>query len=126
MAKSRHLLLIAFLSSSLALVAQVGAQKTQDLKFGVVNFQTISVASSGESHMKGGIVLRVTNSSTKIQSFGISNETGILVMPLPAGEYCYDAFSDTGRAFTMTKKKEDRCFAVKHGTVETVGVGVIE
>lgn len=57
-----------------------------------------------------------------IQSFGLSNEGGIIVMPLPPGRYCYDAFTDKGKSLEMVHNPSERCFSLKKDSVETIGV----
>jgi hypothetical protein len=68
--------------------------------------------------MIGGVVVRVTNRSENVQSFGVSNEAGILVMPLPVGRHCYDAFSEKGVALSMRRVSKDRCFSIENTLVQ--------
>ena len=68
-------------------------------------------------------MVRVTNQSEKVQSFGLSNEVGVLGMPLPPGKYCYDAFSQTGHRLKMNRPAPEKCFDVREGKVVEVGVG---
>jgi hypothetical protein len=70
------------------------------------------------------VVVRVTNKANDVRSFGISNEAGVLGMPLPPGQYCYDAFSRSGKSFQMNRPPAERCFAVQAGQTEEVGVAV--
>jgi hypothetical protein len=88
-----------------------------------VQFETLGVSEAGGKHLPF-VVVRVTNKANNMQSFGISNEAGVLGMPLPPGQYCYDAFSRTGNSFQMNRPPSERCFAVKTGQTEEVGVGV--
>ena|GEM_PF-4632210 len=70
-----------------------------------------------------GIVVSVSNKSHEIHSFGISNEAGVLGMPLPPGDYCYDAFSQTGHHLRINRTPSERCFSIKENQTEEVGVG---
>jgi hypothetical protein len=87
----------------------------------MVNIQTVAV-SGGKSHLKSGIVVRLTSRSTKVQSYALSNADGIVVVPLPPGDYCYDAFSQSGQSLQMKRAAQDRCFSVREGRVSEVGV----
>jgi hypothetical protein len=117
-----RLLSIAFLSSALLLSAEPTADGPGDIKLGLVQFETLTVTDNGGSH-SSFIVVRVTDQSNKVQSFGLSNDAGQLGMPLPPGEYCYDAFSKTGQHLRMNRQPSERCFSVKEGQFEEVGVG---
>jgi hypothetical protein len=88
-----------------------------------VQFETLRVSEAGGKHLPF-VVVRVTKKTNDVQSFGISNEAGVLGMPLPPGEYCYDAFSRTGNSLQMNRLPSERCFALKAGQTEEVGVGV--
>lgn len=103
----------------------LGAEATR-IDLGLVNVQTVAVSKAGESRMSPGIVVRVTNRSTRTQSLGISNEAGILVLPLPPGRYCYDAFSEQGVALTMRRPPRDRCFSIAKDAIETIGVEFLQ
>ena len=121
---SRHLLQFIVLLSSAGLLPgqRAGGHRPIELALGLVNIQTVAVGSSGESHMSGGIVVRLTRRDAGIRSFALSNEAGIAVVPLPAGNYCYDAFSQAGKELNLVRKPIERCFTVvKDGVVE-VGV----
>ena len=119
----KRLLFIGFLSSG----AILAADKTNppahqgDIRLGFVHFETIAVSDSEGLH-KPDIVVRVASRTTKMQSFGISNEAGVLILPLPPGGYCYEAFSATGRRLKMKRPPVERCFDV--GTGKDIEVGV--
>ncbi len=118
------LLSIAFLCSSVTLLAsQKGAEPTRDLALGMVQFETVVVADGGGGHHRSGVVVQTTERKNKTQSFGISNEAGVVVMPLPQGEYCYDAFSRSGQHLELERPASERCFSVKKGQNVEVGVG---
>jgi hypothetical protein len=124
MSKSSRLLFIAFLSSNLTLgVAQtrVTGKPEGDISLGLANFQTVSVGPNG-SHMSPYVIVRVESRSTNLQSFGLSNEAGVVGMPLPPGEYCYAAFSKEGRYLKMKRPRSERCFGVAKDQVVEVGV----
>jgi hypothetical protein len=70
------------------------------------------------------VVVRAIHKTDKIESFGLSNEAGVLGMPLPPGEYCYDAFSKTGHHLDMNRPESERCFNVEENQVTEVGVGL--
>jgi hypothetical protein len=123
MSNISHLLSIAFLSSAVLLAAiEPATAQSKALSLGLVNAQTVVVTNSGDSQMKGGIVVRFTSTTNQVQSFGISNEAGILVSPLPAGRYCYDAFSSSGARLQMKRQAAQRCFVLKRGEDLTIGV----
>jgi hypothetical protein len=118
----KTLLSIAFLSGSLLFATEPSASDSKDIPLGLVQFETLATTDNGGTHSPY-IVVRVTSQANKVQSFGISNEAGTLVAPLPPGEYCYDAFSKTGHHLRMNRPPSERCFSVKEGQVVEVGVG---
>ena len=121
----RLLLFAAFVSGGSILPATQTAPShlESDIVLGFVHIETIAVGDRGEGHHKSGIVVRMTNGRTKVESFGISNEAGVLIEPVPPGEYCYEAFSDTGRHLKMNRPAVERCFEVQAGKDVEVGVG---
>jgi hypothetical protein len=120
-----RLLSIVFLSNALLLSAGQVADGPDDIKLGLVQFETLSVTDKGGTHSPF-IAVRVLNQNNKVQSFGLSNEAGFLGMPLPPGDYCFDAFSKGGHALRMNRQPSDRCFSVKEGQFIEVGVGFRE
>jgi hypothetical protein len=118
-----RLLSIAFLSSALCFFGVSSGLERPDIQLGFVQFETLRVSESGGKHLPF-VVVRVTNKANDVQSFGISNEAGVLGMPLPPGQYCYDAFSRNGSSFQMNRSPSDRCFTVRADQTEEVGVGV--
>jgi hypothetical protein len=120
MSKLSLLLFIVFLSSS-ASSQEKRPGSSQNLALGMVNIQTVAVG-GGESHLKSGVVVRLTSRVTKVQSYALSNAAGIVVVPLPPGSYCYDAFSQAGQPLQMKRPSRERCFSVKKGQVAEVGV----
>jgi hypothetical protein len=94
----------------------------EDIKLGLIQFETMTVTDMGGTHSPF-VVVRVTDQSSKVQSFGLSNDAGYLGMPLPPGNYCYDAFSKTGQHLRMNREPSERCFSVKEGEFVNVGVG---
>jgi len=120
----KHLLFITFLSSGSILAAgQTSTPALQgEIALGFVHFETIAVGDTREGYHKPDIVVRVTNRVNKLQSFGISNEAGVLIEPLPPGKYCYEAFSATGHHLKMTRPAAERCFDIQAGKDIDVGV----
>jgi hypothetical protein len=112
-----RLLFIAFLSSSLLLATEQRAIDSKDITLGLVQFETYNEVAHSPY-----MVVRVTSQADRVQSFGISNEAGVLGMPLPPGKYCYDAFSQAGHHLRMKRPPSERCFSVKKGQVVEVGV----
>lgn len=103
--------------------SQVGAT-AKDLELGTVFMVSKTGAPDrGRAEVITDIVVRVTDSKT-VQSFGITNEAGVLAMPLPAGRYCWDAFSKTGKALRMNRPPQDRCFQVRRNEIREVGIGL--
>jgi hypothetical protein len=99
---------------------QVGDSR-KDLVLGFANIQSVIAAPAGPAEIAKGIVIRITDSK-KIQSFGVTNEVGILVMPLPPGRYCFDAFSQNGKPLQLVQQPSDRCFSMKKASTTEVGV----
>lgn len=123
MSTFNRLLFIASLSSVFLLAGQSKPFERGDLSLGFAQFETLTVTGSGGKHTPF-IVVRASNKAGKIQSFGLSNEAGVLGMPLPPGEYCYDAFSQAGHHLEMNRPESERCFEVKQDQVTEVGVGL--
>jgi hypothetical protein len=120
----KRLLFIVFLSSGSILTAGQDSfpPPEGDIALGFVHFETIAVGDTGEGHHRPDIVVRTTNQTSRIQTFGISNEAGVLIEPLPPGRYCYEAFSATGRHLKMKRPAAERCFDVEAGKDGEVGV----
>jgi hypothetical protein len=117
-----RLLSIAFLSSACLFAPGRSASDLSDIALGLAQFETLTVTENVGKHSPY-IVVRVTNQRDKVQSFGLSNEAGVLGMPLPPGKYCYEAFSQSGHHLKMNRPEPERCFEVKKGEVVEVGVG---
>ncbi len=118
-----HLLSIVFLSSSWVLpTTGTSAPRSEDITLGFAHFETIAVSDTGEGHHKPGVVVQMTSQADKIRSFGLSNEAGVLIEPLPPGRYCYDAFNDAGHHLQMKRPASERCFDVRAGEDAEVGV----
>lgn len=115
-------LYFAFLGLALSFVTARSASDSSDIPLGMAQFETVAVAENGGNHSPY-IVVKVTNQTNQIESFGLSNEAGVLGMPLPPGKYCYEAFSKAGRHLDMNRPQADRCFDVKKGQTVEVGVG---
>ena len=111
------------LSSALWLFGAKSGPERPDIQLGFVQFETLRVSEAGGKHLPF-VVTRVTNKANNVENFGISNEAGVLGMPLPPGQYCYDAFSRNGNSFKMNRPPSERCFAVQADQTEEVGVGV--
>ena len=123
------LLLLAalFTSGSILPAPRTASSHLQaDISLGFVNIETIAIGDSGEGHHQSGIVVRLTSRANRVESFGISNEAGVLIAPLPPGRYCYEAFSDAGRHLKMNRPAVERCFEVQAGEDVEVGVGFKE
>jgi len=114
---------IVFLISTMALVAYShGEQGNSGLTFGWLNIQTVVVSADGDSHMSPGIIVRISSQDNNVQSFGFSNEAGVLIMPLPPGNYCYDAYSQNGATLQLRRQGDSRCFVMKKDGVTEVGI----
>jgi hypothetical protein len=113
---------MAFLSSAFLLSAGPTDNGPEDIKLALIQFETLSVTDRGGTHSPF-IVVRVIGQSNQVQSFGLSNDAGYIGMPLPPGDYCYDAFSKTGQHLRMNRQPSERCFSVKEGEFLEVGVG---
>jgi hypothetical protein len=115
---------IVLVSSVILAVPQPQAVVAKDLDLGTVFMVSSTGAPDrGRAEIISDVVVRVTDSKS-VQSFGITNETGVLAMPLPPGRYCWDAFSKTGKALRMNRPPEDRCFQVRRNEIREVGIGL--
>jgi hypothetical protein len=118
------LLSMCLLGSSLCLVDEALSQKRTG--FGLANIEVVAVGSSDDSHILPHVVVRIAGRKNKVQSYGLSNESGIIVMPLPPGSYCYDAFSEAGVVLNLRRKASERCFSIEKDSYETIGVEVVK
>ena len=84
---TRNLLLLPF--ALLSVLSTVVAEPTAKdrIAFGFANIQTVEVSQTGP-HMKGGVIVALTDNTARVRSFGLSNEAGIAIMPLPPARYC--------------------------------------
>lgn len=126
MSSSRVRISIAFLTSLAVPVAGDARAGTKDVDITIVNVQTAAVSFAGEYRMSPHVVVRVINGKDGIRSFGLSSEAGILLLPLPPGRYCYDAFSPRGRALRMVRPSAERCFTATRDGETTIGVSYYE
>lgn len=116
-----RLLYIAFLSSACLVAAGRSVSESSDIALGLAQLETITIAGGGGTHAPY-IVVRVTNQGDKVQSFGLSNDAGVVEMPLPPGKYCYEAFSRTGHRLQMKRPPPERCFDIKAEQFLEIGV----
>ena len=91
------------------------------MQLGMANMQSVIAAPAGPAEIAAGIVIR-TRDTKDLQSFGVTNEVGILVMPLPVGRYCFDAFTQEGKALRLVREPSQRCFSIRRDQVAEVGV----
>jgi hypothetical protein len=120
-----RLLLILLTSCVLFLVIRIRASESNDVALGLVQFETVVVDDHG-GHHRQNVVVRVTSEKDRVQSFGISNEAGLVFMPLPTGRYTFDALSQTGHPLKMKRPEDERWFDVREGQDTDVGVGFKE
>jgi len=113
------------LLSSLSFVWQSTSVGTNDLQLGTAFMSSVSGPVDGPGEIITGVVVRVSDSKD-VQSFGITNDAGVLEMPLPPGRYCWDAFSGKGQSLRMNRQASDRCFTIRPNrlTEVTIGLGV--
>jgi hypothetical protein len=119
-----HLLFTVLLASAAqGTPKEPSAVDSGDIPLGVVQFETLALADD-HYHWKHSpfIVVRATNRRTKTESFGLSDEIGRLLMPLPPGEYRWDAFSQDGKRLRLVRPVSERDFPVKKAEVIEVGV----
>ena len=115
---------IVLLSSAILALSQAQAgTTTKDLELGTAFMVSTTGPSDGPGAIRTDVVVRVTDSKS-VQSFGITNEAGVLEMPLPPGRYCWDAFSPAGKAFRMNRQPQDRCFQVRRNEIREVAIGL--
>jgi hypothetical protein len=119
-----HLRIIGLLSSLSLVFAQSAATRTDDLELGYANIQTVVTSPAGPAELAGRVVVRISD-SRNVQSFGATDEVGGLIMPLPVGRYCYEAFTAVGKALRLVRQPSERCFPISRGkTIDTIGLAV--
>jgi hypothetical protein len=74
------------------------------------------------SKVGAGIVVRITGESNSVQSWGISNEAGIVIMPLPPGDYCYALYTRAGIPLQLERRGFSPCLTVVETQVTQVGL----
>jgi hypothetical protein len=122
MLNTRRRTFTKFLSSLALLLATLCTAQVKEIPLGLVLLQTVRVEKDGPAKLTPGIVVRFVSKTTKAEMFAITNEVGFAEVPLRPGTYCYDAYSNKGKALSMKRPANERCFEVK--TSEDVEVGV--
>jgi hypothetical protein len=119
-----HLLnIIILLNSGFNAAIHSGmASDSKNLDFGMANIEAVAVDINGKSTIAPDIIIRITAKGTRVESYGMSDEGGMILMPLPPGRYCYEAYSERGRPLKMIRKPSDRCFTLKKNSELTIGV----
>ncbi|MBI3670492.1 MAG: hypothetical protein HY237_12010 [Acidobacteria bacterium] len=94
------------------------------IELGYAHFQTVKAASrpGAAQTMLPGVVVRVTRQEGGGESFVLTNEAGVELMPLRPGDYCFDAYDRKGNALPLDPKQAS-CFPIIKG--ETTEVGVV-
>jgi len=95
------------------------------IELGYANIQTVkaSVAAGRPQEMLPGVVVRIFPEQGAGETFAVSNVTGIVVVPLRPGQYCYDAFDQKGVALSLDPEQYT-CFSIAVDQTTTIGVVV--
>lgn len=116
---------IKFLSSFIFILSLLcNAQtKAPDLELGLVQFSSATVFDGKTSHTVPGIVLVVKGKNNGVQSFGITNEAGVLAMPLPPGDYSLAAYTEKGKYVKI--ERPELIFHVSKNQLTEVGIEIL-
>jgi hypothetical protein len=99
--------------------------KSKSIQLGFASIEVLYINAAGESHHMPNAVIRISGQQNRVQSYGVSNEAGLIIMPLPPGKYCYDAFSAKGEYLPMRRKGSERCFTVENDDARTIGIEIL-
>jgi hypothetical protein len=123
----RHRIRITLAVTTLCLLSCNVVGEVDHIDLGFVNVETVTAADrpGGVQHMTSGIVVRIFDKSERREAFAISNEAGIVVVPLRPGEYCLEAFSHTGARLKLDPE-QSACLSIRAGEVTTAGVAVAQ
>lgn len=111
-----------YLSSIALLSAVICLAQSKPVSLGSVSLQTVAVSKDGSSRMAGGIIVRFFSKKRRAESFVLSSDAGIQVVPLRPGRYCYEGFSAKGEPLELIRPSKERCFTVRPGQLVEVGV----
>ena len=119
----RHRNRMALSVATMCLMCSGVAGERQQISLGFANIETaIAAKRPGDpQHMTSGIVVRIVGKSAERETFAISNEAGIVVVPLRPGEYCFEAYNHKGLRLDL-ETKQSHCFSIRAGDTLTVGV----
>lgn len=113
---------IILLSVSSALALDKDRPAPESIRLGYANLAVVSIDVAEKRVMAPGVVVRVRGQKSSVESYGVSNEGGMILMPLPPGQYCYDAFTYDGNSLELLRKGSGRCFSIERNSEETIGV----
>ena len=119
----RILIIICLLASNL--FSEDEAPTTEYIQLGFASIEVVAVKSNGESQHKAGIVVKISGTTNNVQSYGLSIDPGLIVMPLPPGKYYYDAFSNDGEKLQLRRESSKRYFSINKGETTIVGIEIL-
>ena len=96
-----------------------------ETRFGFASIEVLAIDDSGSWIHLRNIVIRISDKKHSVRSYGLSNEMGLVVMPLPPGKYCYDAFSSTGEVLQTRRKGSEKCFSILKSKAEAVNITIL-
>jgi hypothetical protein len=124
----RVLIPIAFAICACASWGFVSKQpRTANIRLGFVNLGTTKESGPSpapESYL-GGVLVRFFDDSTKRESFAMTNDTGVALVPLRPGHYCAEAYGTDVRRLKLATRMnhgEPVCFEILANTIKEVGV----
>lgn len=94
----------------------------KNIDLGQANIEVVSIDTNNKRAMAPGIVIRIVGKKNNVESFGLSNEGGMILMPLPPGDYCYEAFTYEGKGLPLVRKGSRRCFSIEKDLEKTIGI----
>lgn len=74
--------------------------------------------------MYPGVIVRVTPQEGPGESFVVSNEAGVQLMPLRPGDYCFQAYDRKGKQLRLAPQQPN-CFSVAKGKTTDVGIVIL-
>ena len=112
-----------FLLGGALLTTVVPAERPQPINIGYAIVQTVAApAVQGDSeHFVPRVFVRMYNLKEGRESFGVSNQDGMLMVPLRPGSYCFEAFNRKGMPLELTSSQK-RCFELTADRDVDVGV----
>lgn len=95
----------------------------EQISYRLIQFNTVKAGSvpGNNRTLQPGIIVRVASTGTMGEGFVLSNEAGIGLMPLTAGNYCLDVYDTKGWALPLDSKQhtgQPSCFSVRKNQLD--------